>query len=66
MDTLYVGYGRCSDCKELKHVMADGTVAKHNAYNAEGMSVAVVRCPGSGRPALDAEEGVTAGVARQT
>jgi hypothetical protein len=66
MDTPDVSYGRCSHCNELKHVMADGTVAEHNDYNAEGMSVAAVRCPGSGRPAVDAEEVVTPGVVRRT
>jgi hypothetical protein len=56
MNTSEVGYGRCSGCNQVKHVMADGTVALHNGYDTEGMSVAVVRCPGSGRPPVDAGE----------
>ena len=59
MDTPDVDYGRCSGCHELKHVMAGATVAEHNGYDADGTSVAVVRCTGSGRPPLDAEEEVT-------
>ena len=58
MDTLDVGYGRCSGCHELKHVMAGATVAQHNGYDADGTLVTVVRCPGSGRPPLDAEQEV--------
>ena len=58
MDTLDVGYGRCSGCNELKHVIAGGTVAEHNGYDAAGTSVAVVRCPGSGHPPMDAQEEV--------
>ena len=59
MDTPGAGYGRCSDCNEIKHVMADGTVAAHNQYHSEGTSVAVVRCAGSGREPLDAKEEIT-------
>jgi hypothetical protein len=58
MDTPDVDYGRCSGCNELKHVIAGGTVAEHNGYITDGTSVAVVRCPGSGRPPADAEEEV--------
>ena len=57
MDTPGAGYGRCSACNEIKYVMADGTVAAHNQYHSEGTSVAVVRCPGSGREPLDAKGG---------
>ena len=56
MDTSDVGYGRCGGCNELKHVTAGGTVAEHNGYDTDGTSVAVVRCPGSGRPPLDTEQ----------
>jgi hypothetical protein len=55
METLDVDYGRCSGCHELKHV-AGGIVAEHNGYDTDGTSVAVVRCPGSGRPPVDAGE----------
>ena len=58
MDTPDVEYGRCSGCNELKHVIAGRTVAEHNGYDTEGASVAVVRCPGSGRPPMDAQEEV--------
>jgi hypothetical protein len=58
MDSPDVDYGRCSGCKELKHVMAGGTVAEHNGYVTHRTSIAVVRCPGSGRPPVDAEEDV--------
>jgi hypothetical protein len=58
METPGVDYGRCSDCKELKHVTADGTVADHNGYDIDGTSVVVIRCPGSGRPPVGAEEEV--------
>jgi len=58
MDTADVYYGRCSGCNELKHVKAGGTMAEHNGYDTDGTSVAVVRCPGSGRPPVDAEEEV--------
>jgi hypothetical protein len=47
------GYGRCSGCHEIKHVAADGTVDAHNRYDAEGITAAVVRCPGSHRPPVD-------------
>jgi hypothetical protein len=57
METLDVDYGRCSGCHELKHV-AGGIVAEHNGYDTDGTSVTVVRCPGSGRPPVDAEEEV--------
>jgi hypothetical protein len=57
MDTLDVAYGRCSGCHELKHV-AGGTVTNHNGYDTDGTSVAVVRCPGSGRPPVDVDEEV--------
>jgi hypothetical protein len=57
-DTPNVDYGRCSGCNELKHVIAGGTAAEHNGYDADGTSVAVVRCPGSGRPPVDAGEEV--------
>jgi hypothetical protein len=56
MDTPDVDYGRCSACHELKHVIAGGIVAEHNGYDTDGTSVTVVRCPGSGRPPVDAEE----------
>jgi hypothetical protein len=59
MNTSTVGYGRCSGCKELKHVMVDGAVAEHNDYDTEGTSVSVVRCAGSGRPPVDAEKETT-------
>jgi hypothetical protein len=55
MDTPDVDYGRCSGCHELKHVIAGGVV-DHNGYDTDGTSVAVVRCPGSGRPPVDVEE----------
>ena len=58
METSGVDYGRCSGCNELKHVIAGGIVAEHNGYDTDGTSVAVVRCPGSGRPPVDAEEEV--------
>jgi hypothetical protein len=58
MGTPGADYGRCSDCNEIKHVTADGIVAEHNQYDSEGTAVAVVRCPGSGREPLDAEEDV--------
>jgi hypothetical protein len=56
MRNPHADYGRCSGCREIKHVAADGTVDDHNRYDSEGTSVAIVRCPGSGRPALDADE----------
>jgi hypothetical protein len=59
MDTSGVTYGRCSGCKEIKHLRADGTIADHNGCDTEGTSVAVIRCPGSGRPHLDVEEETT-------
>jgi hypothetical protein len=59
MNTPGAGYGWCSGCDELKHVMDDGTVAAHNQYRSEGTSVAVVRCTGSGREPLDAKEEIT-------
>jgi hypothetical protein len=58
MNTIGAIYGRCSGCSELKHVTADATVADHNGYDTEGTSVAVVRCPGSGRPPVDAQDEV--------
>jgi hypothetical protein len=42
-------YGRCSDCAEIKHLTAEGVMLAHNHYRAEGTSLAVTRCPGSGR-----------------
>ena len=57
MDTPDIDYGRCSVCHELKHVITGGIV-DHNGYDTDGTSVAVVRCPGSGRPPVDAEEEV--------
>jgi hypothetical protein len=59
VDTSGVSYGRCSGCEEIKHVRADGTVADHNGYDTQGTSVAVIRCPGSGRPPLDVEAEIT-------
>jgi hypothetical protein len=47
------GYGRCSSCDEIKRIAADGTVHEHNRYDGQGTSVAVIRCPGSGRPPLN-------------
>ena len=58
MNTTRAIYGRCSGCNELKHMTADATVADHNGYDTEGTSVAVVRCPGSGRPPVDAQDEV--------
>ena len=60
MDTPVVSYGHCSACHELKHVVAGGLVAGHNGYDTDGTSVTVVRCPGSGRPPVDAEKEVAA------
>ena len=34
MDTSGVTYGRCSGCKEIKHLRADGTIAEHNFEGA--------------------------------
>jgi hypothetical protein len=59
MDTLGAIYGRCSGCNEIKLLTADGTVAGHNRYDTAGTSVAVLRCPGSGSPPVDAEEHIT-------
>ena len=58
METSDVGYGRCSGCREIKHVMADGTVAPHNGYDTDGTAVAVIRCPGSDRAHVADEEKV--------
>jgi len=56
METSDVGYGRCSGCREIKHVRADGTVAAHNGYDTDGTAVAVIRCPGSDRAPLAEEK----------
>jgi hypothetical protein len=55
MGTYAAGYGRCSGCNEIKHVAADGTVNAHNRYDSAGTSLTAFRCPGSGRPQLDAD-----------
>jgi hypothetical protein len=55
MGTPDGGYRRCSGCNEIKRVAADGIVDEHNRYDGAGTSVAILRCPGSGRPPLDAD-----------
>jgi hypothetical protein len=55
MGTLGATYGRCGGCHEIKHVADDGIVREHNRYDGDGTSAAAVRCPGSGRPPLDAD-----------
>ena len=42
-------------CNEIKHVADDGTVTAHNRYESPGTSLTAFRCPGSGRPQLDAD-----------
>ena len=54
MDNLHSGYGRCTACGEIKQVGDGGLVQAHNRYDADGTSVAAVRCPGSDREPSDA------------
>jgi len=59
VDTSGSRYGRCADCKEIKQLNVDGLLQEHNRYQANGTSVAVARCPGSGRRPQDTtSEGV--------
>ncbi len=51
--TVTPGYGRCAGCAEIKQVTPDGVVQVHNGYRADGTTVAVLRCPGSGEPPVD-------------
>jgi hypothetical protein len=49
-------YARCADCDEIKGLAADGMLHDHNRFRADGTSVAVARCPGSGRRPRDAAD----------
>jgi hypothetical protein len=53
-------YARCADCDEIKPLAADGVLHDHTRFRAHGMSVAALRCPGSGRPPRDAAADGTA------
>ena len=51
-------YARCAGCGEIKDLGPDGLLRAHNRYlvnGANGTSVEVARCPGSGRRPQDAE-----------
>jgi len=45
---LHPHYGTCDDCRQLKHVTADGLVHDHNKFRSTGTAVASLRCGGSG------------------
>jgi hypothetical protein len=55
VDTPRARYARCSGCAEIKDLTPDGLLRDHNRYRADGTSVEVERCPGSGRRPQEAE-----------
>jgi hypothetical protein len=58
VDTPRARYARCAGCGEIKDLGPDGLLRDHNRYRvngANGTSVEVALCPGSGRHPQDAE-----------
>jgi hypothetical protein len=55
MDTPDARYARCAGCAEIKDLTADGLLRDHNRYSADGTSIKVARCSGSGRRPQEAE-----------
>jgi hypothetical protein len=55
VDTSRARYVRCTGCNEIKDLTPDGLLRAHNRYRANGTSVTVQRCPGSGLRPSDSE-----------